>query len=112
MHQNLVKQSETFRRSYTFRDAQTKSILDLTGCSAFCQMRTQPGGELIATADCSIDIALGRVTALWTADQTAEIEPGTYYFDVWLKCEDDQKPFVTEQVNIIKTITEVEDNGD
>lgn len=109
---NTVKQAETFRRSYIFKNAQTKEILDLTGCEAFCQLRTAPGGELAADAATQVEPALGRVTVLWTADQTAEIEPGTYYFDVWLKCEDDQKPFTTEQVNIIKTITEIEDNGD
>ena len=111
MHKNLVKQSETFRRSYVFRNGQTKAILDLTGCTAYSQMRTKPGGELIAEAECSIDVPLGRVTALWTSEQTAAIDPGTYYFDVWLKCDDDQRPFTTEQVDVIPTITEIEDNG-
>ena len=107
MKKNFVKQSETFRRSYLFRDAQTKAILDLTGCTAYSQMRTKPGGELIASADCTIDVPLGRVTALWTSVQTAAIDPGTYFFDVWLKCGDDQRPFTTEQVDVVPTITEI-----
>lgn len=107
---NTVKQSETFRKSYIFRNAQTKTILDLTGCEAFCQLRTAPGGELAADASCQVEPALGRVTVLWTAEQTAEIPAGTYFFDVWLKCESDQKPFVTEQVNIVKTITEIDND--
>lgn len=109
MKQNVVKQSETFRRSYLFKDAQTKAILDLTGCEAFCQMRPNPGENPAYNATCSIDISLGRVTVLWTADQTAAITVGRYFFDVWLKCGDDQRPFTTEQVNIIKTITEIGD---
>lgn len=107
MHKNLVKQSETFRRSYIFRNGQTKEVLDLTGCTAYAQMRTKPGGDLIAAATCSIDTAIGRVTALWSSVQTAAINPGTYYFDVWLKCDDDQRPFTTEQVDVIQTITEI-----
>ena len=106
---NTVKQSETFRRSYVFRNAETKTILDLTGCEAFSQIRNAPGGELVADATCQVEPTLGRVTVLWTADQTAEIPAGTYVFDVWLKCGTDQKPFTTEQVNIIKTITEISD---
>lgn len=104
MKRNTVKQSETFRRSYRFRNAQTKEVLDLTGCTAYSQMRTGEN-ELIADADCSIDTTLGRVTALWTSEKTADIPVGTYFFDVWLKCGDEQKPFTTEQVDIINPIT-------
>jgi hypothetical protein len=71
-------------------------------------MKTKAGGELIASAECSIDIGNARVTALWTAEQTAQIPVGTYVFDVWLKCGDDQRPFTTEQVEIVPTITEIE----
>lgn len=107
MRKNICKQSETFRRSYRFRNGETKAILDLTGCTAYSQMRDKPNGTLVANATCSIDTAVGRVTVLWTKDQTAEIAPGHYVFDVWLKCGDDQRPFVTEEVDIIPTITEI-----
>ena len=107
MKKNIVKQSETFRRSYRFRNAETKAVIDLSGCTAYSQMRDKPGGSVIKTATCSIDDTAGRVTVLWTSDKTASLEAGTYYFDVWLKSGDDQKPFTTEEVEIIPTITEI-----
>lgn len=107
MKKNVVKQSETFRRSYIFRNPETKQILDLTGCTAYSQMRDKPGGVLVKSAVSTIDVSLGRATVLWSKDKTASIPPGVYYFDVWLKCGDEQRPFTTEMVEIVPTITEI-----
>ena len=40
----IIIQNETFRRSLKFTDIKTGAVLDLTGCTAFAQMRDKPGG--------------------------------------------------------------------
>lgn len=107
MKKNIVKRSETFRRTYTFRNCQTKAPINLTGCAAYSQIREKPGKSPAQTAVCTIDEDLGKVHVLWSKEKTAALVPGTYYFDVWLKSGDEQKPFVTEEVEIIERITEI-----
>ena len=103
----IIKQNETFRRSLKLTQTQTGVTQDLTGCTAYSQMRNVPGGDLIATAEVTIDAEQGVITALWTAEQTADFPLGTCGYDIWLKCEDDQKPIYTEQVSVIKSYTEI-----
>ena len=68
MTKTLIKQAEQFDRVVTLKYADTGAFVDLTGCSAYCQMRTAPGGELLATAACFIEPELGRITASFSSD--------------------------------------------
>ena len=106
MARTIIKQAEQFDRVVTLKYADTGAYVDLEGCSAYCQMRTEPGGELLATADCSVEPNVGRVAASFSSSITAEIEPGNYGFDIWLVCEGTKKPILTEEVTIIKRYTD------
>ena len=103
----IIKQAETFRRSLKLCDVNTGVIADLTGCTAYAQMRKTPGGDLIASATVSIDTGTGVVTALWDAATTATFPIGTWGYDIWLVCGGDQKPIFTEQVSVIKPYTQI-----
>jgi len=72
-------------------------------------MRTEPGGELLATADCAVTPDLGRISASFSSVDTYQIPPGNYGFDIWLVCEGTAKPIKTEEVTVIKRYTEVFD---
>ena len=102
----IIKQAENFERVKVLKYKDTDQPVDLSGCTAYSQMRVTPGGDLIATAECSVSPVEGRVTAAFSSEQTADIEPGTYGFDIWLKCEDVLKPIHTEEIKIVKRYTE------
>ena len=83
----------------------TKEPVDLTGCSAFTQMRVFPDGELIAEGIASIDAENGLVSAYFSSDQTKNITPGDYGFDIRLVSQDDVKTIYTEQIKFIVPYT-------
>lgn len=106
-----IKQNETLRVSLKLADAKSGMALDLSGCSAYSQMRKKPGDSLIATATCTINAPKGIIDVLWTADQTADFPLGTCGFDVWLIFPDDndgfeQKSIYTDEIQVIMGYTE------
>ena len=102
----IIKQRETFRRRLKLTDSKSGAVLDLTGCTAYSQMRREPGGELLGTAQCTVDEKKGEIEILWTASQTANWDVGNAGYDVWLYLEGDQKVIFTETVKIILSYTE------
>ena len=102
----IIKQKETFRRVLKLTDTKSGAVLDLTGVSAYSQMRKQPGGELLGTAQCTVNEQKGEVEVLWTTSQTENFPLGNAGYDVWLTLEGDQKPIYTEAVEIILGYTE------
>lgn len=102
----IIKQRETFRRVLQCTDTKSGAVIDLTGVSAYSQMRKQPGGELVGTAQCTVDGKKGEIEVLWTATQTGSFPLGSAGYDVWLTFEGDQKPIYTETVEIIQGYTE------
>ena len=103
----IIKKAETFRRSLKFTDLKTGGILDLTGCAAYSQMRKSPGGDLLDTAVCSIDTGTGVISALWSADMTAEWPVGDCGFDIWLVSDEEQKPIYTEMCSVVLPWTDM-----
>jgi len=106
-----IKQKETFRVSLKLTEAKSGSVLDLTDCTAYSQMRKKPGDALIATAQCTVNASKGTIDVLWTADQTADFPIGTCGFDVWLVFPNDndayeQKAIYTDEIGVIKGYTE------
>ena len=102
----IIKQKETFRRVLKLTDTKSGAVLDLTGVSAYSQMRKQPGGDLLGTAQCTVNEQKGEVEVLWTATQTENFPLGNAGYDVWLTLEGDQKPIYTEAVEIVQGYTE------
>ena len=106
MARTIIKQAEHFDRVITLKYSDTGDYVDLIECTAYCQMRTKPGGVLVATAFCIIEPTLGRISASFSSEDTAEIAPGDYGFDIWLVSEGVAKPVHTEQVTVVKRYTE------
>ena len=107
----IIKKAETFRRSLKFTNKRTGGTVDLTGCTAYSQMRDVPGGTVLATAECTIVPTDGTVNVLFDKTVTADLPLGDAGYDVWLVCDDEQKPIFTEEVTIIDSYTEVEDGA-
>ena len=104
MYPTELKQGDTFRRKLVLTNKDTGEPVDLTGCTAYCQVRRSPGQELLLTASATIDG--GEILVLLTKQQTATLEPGEYGFDVRLECDDDRRTLYTEWINLIKPFTE------
>lgn len=105
---STLKIGQTFRKQIALTYVDTSTPVNLTGCEAYCQMRTVPGGTLLAEADCGVDEALGKITVTFSAEDTANIPEGTYGYDIWITSEGDKVPLYTEQVAVVKSYTEVE----
>ena len=112
MARTIIYQSETFRRALKFSDVRTGAKLDLTGCTAYAQMRDKPGGELYDEAVCSIDLDNSIVSALWDKELTAEWPLGNCGFDIWLVCDGEQKPIYTEACEVVQGFTEITEEED
>ena len=104
----IILQAQTFRRSLKFSNIKTGAVTDLTGCTAFAQMRDKPGGMLYDSAVCTIDTVNGVVSALWDSAVTASWPLGNCGFDVWLVTPDsEQKPVYMEDCIVGKGYTDI-----
>lgn len=100
-----IKQGETYRKRIEMMYADDREPVDLTGYSAYSELRDRPGGTLVATADCSISAVDGVVTVLLSSAQTDAIEEGVYGMDVWIVSEEEKHPIYTNSVQIVKRYT-------
>lgn len=108
MSQTIIRQGDTFRKRIAFTHAGTTNPVDLTGYTAYSQLRTKPGEELKAEAEAIVDPELGRVTVIFSAADTAALEPGEYGYDIRLESADDIRTIFMETVKIVKPYTELE----
>lgn len=103
----IVKQGEQFIRMVTLKDAESGDPIDLTGMSAYCQMRVTPQSEnIVATATCSLQTTGGRVIAVFPSETTAAIPVGNYGYDIWLVLDGEAKPIYTESVKVVGRYTQ------
>ena len=102
-----LRQGDTFRRVLSLTYKGSGEPADLTGCTAYCQVRRSPGQELLLNASATING--GEIMVLLTRQQTGSLEPGEYGFDVRLECDGDRRTLYTEWINLIKPFTERSD---
>ena len=102
----IIKQGETYRKRFEFFDPDTHQPIDLTGVSAYSQMRDKPGGVLKATATCNVDAINATITVEYSSAQTEAIAEGQYGFDVWITDNGDAVPIYTAEVQIVKRYTD------
>ena len=103
----IISQAETFRRALKFTNVKSGEIVNLTGCTAYSQMRVKPKGTWHSDATCAIDTNNGIITATWSKEQTAQFPLGVLGYDIWLTCDGEQKPIFSEQVEIVEGYTEI-----
>lgn len=103
-----LKQGDTLRRRISLKYIGTNAPVDLTGCHAYSQLRTHPGGQLKADGTVTIDTAQGVIVTLFTSAQTGELEPADYGFDIRLESEGDVKTIYERGIRLVKPYTELE----
>ena len=102
------KQGDTIRQFVKIAYKGTGEPVNLAGCSAKSQLRQKPGNVRAADGTIAIDTANGLVSATYTPQQTAALEPGTYGFDIRLKSQGEVITLITKQITILKSYTEME----
>ena len=82
---NLVVNSGTdFSQTFTLESSDSDSALDLTGYTASAQMRKYSGSSTFTTFTSSISVpnTLGKIIISLTSNQTVDLKPGRYVYDV------------------------------
>ena len=103
-----IKQGEDYRKVLVFQYADSLEYVDLSGVTAFSEMRDKPNGTLAATGTCTVIAGRGEITALYDSAQTAEIEPGEYGFDIWVVDSDEEKhPVYEARVKVVGSYTDM-----
>ena len=103
----LVKKGDTFRRVLSLTYDQTGTSVDLSGCTAYSQLRAEPENEVLADATTAIDTSLGQITVTYTADQIDALEPGEYGYDVRITKDNDVLTVWTERISVFLPYTEL-----
>ena len=111
MESRVVKQGDTLSRDISLRYKKTNAVVDLTGCTAYSQLRTKPGEELKLEGVTSINTETGTISVAYSADQMETLDPGDYGFDVRLELDNERKTVYTERFTLVKPYTELSDEG-
>lgn len=104
------KIGDTFRKVIKLTDAETGRVVNLTGYAAYADIKADanPSTAVTASAACTVDAALGRVTAAWTDEQTALITPGNYVYDIRVVSGDGEVTTIFgEPVRFVYAVTEI-----
>lgn len=108
MKKTIVKQAENFIKTITLKNTETGTPVELTGVTAYSQMRKTPQStDVIATATCAVSPSEGRIMAVYPSEQTAVIPVGVYGYDIWLVDTDGEAvPVLTGVVEIVGRYTQ------
>ena len=101
-----VIKGDTFKRYVYIKNAADNSAVDLTGVVAECEVRTNPGAELIAQITCAVTAAEGKIEMTMSALQTALITEGFYKWDLKLTSESSVRHIAGGEFDVIAPITE------
>jgi hypothetical protein len=102
---NIVIHTGTdFEQTFLLEDSQTNSALDLTGYLGCAQLKRYESSTKSAdfTVEFSNDRTTGRVKILLSAQTSASIKPGKYFYDILLKKPDETITRVVEGTALIK----------
>ena len=105
----IINQGACFSPCVKLTYKKTGAPVDLTGCQAYSQMRTKPGGDLVATGECVVNIGTGSITATYNSMVTENIPEGEYGYDIWIIVDKDEKrkrPIWSEKVTVVKRYTD------
>ena len=101
----IIKKGESFRKVIRMKYADSGIPVDLSECTAFSQMRTEPGGMLIETGACTIEADTGSEYVLYKSEKTSGMNTRHYGYDVWLVKGQERKPIFTELVDVEDSYT-------
>jgi hypothetical protein len=102
---NLVIYTGTdFDQTFVLEDDQTNYLMNLTGYNGCAQLKRYESSSKAAdfTVTFSNDRTTGRVKILLSAQTSASIKPGKYFYDILLKKPDETITRVVEGTILVK----------
>ncbi|MBQ6518299.1 MAG: hypothetical protein IJI14_06240 [Anaerolineaceae bacterium] len=97
-----IKQNEDYSKILQLQYADTNTAVDLTGITAYSQMRDKPNGTIVATAACVVDTTNHTITVSYSGSSLLNVEPGEYGFDIWVVDSGGKKhPIYTTRCKIV-----------
>lgn len=104
-----IKQGESFIQSIIFTDKNShEKITFLDGTQAKCQIRRHPGDTtLIQEVECEVVPEEGEITLRISSQDTANIAPDTYYYDMAIIEGNDVIYYLEGKFIVKKHVTEV-----
>jgi hypothetical protein len=99
----VVNAGSDFSQSFTLEGTDTNSAFDLTGYTVAAQMRKWAGSSSATTFTSNIEfpLTLGRILIRLTAEQTINLKPGRYVYDVVITDEFGVKNRVIEGMVLV-----------
>lgn len=106
----VIRPGASFNRTILLKD-DSGNLKNLTGYSYFCEIRTKPGGDLLATMTSVVTAAQGRVDFSLSLDNTKKIGfTGGVYDVIEQKDSDPQgstNVLFSGTVQVLPTVTQV-----
>ncbi len=98
-----INSGADFSNTFELGNADTDSPLDLSGYTAYAQMRKHSGSVnyIQFSANISSPNSLGKIIISLTSTQTAQIKPGRYIYDVLIE-KDSVKTRVVEGMVLVR----------
>jgi hypothetical protein len=82
----VIDQGFDFSTIFGLEDARTNSALNITGYAATSQLRKSPSSSTsVSFASTIVDPLVGAIQISLTDDQTLNLKPGRYVYDVMLE---------------------------
>ncbi len=83
----IINSGSDFSQSFTLEGSDTNSAFDLTGYTAFSQLRKYAGSSTAVNFTTSIfsPPTSGKISISLTSTQTSSIKPGRYVYDILIE---------------------------
>lgn len=92
-----------FEQTFVLEDATSNSVLDLTGYTGSSQFRKYRSSSVAATFLTQItNGGLGKIRIQLSADQTKNLKPGKYFYDLNITSPTGEKTRVVEGIVMVK----------
>lgn len=100
----VINAGSNFSQVFSLESTDTNSTLDLTGYTASAQMRKYAGSSTAITFDTFIILPAtsGKISIALTSEQTTNLKPGRYVYDVVVTAPGSVKTRVIEGMVLVR----------
>lgn len=100
----VINSGSNFSQSFTLEETESNSTLDLTNYQVDSQMRKWSGSSsaIVFTSAIEFPATSGKINISLTAEQTKDIKPGRYVYDVLITNIFDEKNKVIEGMVLVR----------
>ncbi len=95
-----------FDQVFVLANDEDESAFNLTGYTGICKMRKQPGSLTATTFTTSFrNILKGELKIALTSNQTSQLMPGRYYYDILLSMAGENTKVIEGDIIVKRSVT-------